>query len=227
MVPPPLDNLHLDFDTQDEKGNFYTAEGQLRYTVLPSTSSNNVVAAKSESSNRKVVHGASSMAGEGKTTALIARGHDQAIRLHFQDGVLYMALGADASVKHISESLAEMMKFTGAIESAEAVRNEKDLAKAVMGAACWFRGRRNVFLFDDIWPMETCTQGYLGELCNILTGSPDSRIAVTTRSRDIGSSIGSYVDFGARDMDSSGSIFMRLATNGSRGDDGVQELHLL
>lgn len=49
-----------------------------------------------------------------------------------------MSLGADASVKHITASLAEIMQFTGAKESAMAVQNETDLKKAVKSGAFGF-----------------------------------------------------------------------------------------
>lgn len=71
------------------------------------------------------------------TSALIALGHSEPVRSRFSDGVLYMALGANASDMQVIDSLFEFMKFTGAANSATALRNEVDLTKAVKAAALW------------------------------------------------------------------------------------------
>lgn len=224
-VLPMLHNLHLEFDARDEDGRFSAPEGELRSALLSSASSRPIIAARGAAGSA-TVHGASGMAGVGKTTALIALGHDDAVRKHFSDGVLYMSLGADASVEQIARSLSKIMKFTGARASAAAVRNQTDLSEAVEDAAIWFGGRRNLFLSDDVWPAKNCAEGYFPELRNILGGSPDSRIALTTRSRQIGSLLGSHVDFGARSPRGpiSISIFMLHAKTGSRPSEQVEKI---
>lgn len=129
-----------------------------------------------------------------------------------------MALGADASVQHIADNLAAMMKLTGASNIAPAVQNETDLKRAAKGAALWFQGKSILFLFDDVWPSKTCTKGYLPELRSILQGCPDSRIAITTRSLSFGESQGSHVEIAALDRigSDSASIFTKHGTSGSR-----------
>lgn len=196
-VPPLPDNLHVEFDTRDEEGNFCAPEGKLGSTLLSSTAARHVIVARG-GARPATLHGASGMAGAGKTTALIALGHDEAVRNHFGDGILYMTLGADASVESIARGLSKIMKFTGARSSAAMVRKQTDLSEAVEDAALWFPGQQNLFLIDDVWPTKSCTLGYLSKLRNILEGSPDSRIALTTGNRLIGSILGSHVDFGAR-----------------------------
>lgn len=47
------------------------------------------------------VHGVSGMAGVGKTTALIGLGHDDDIKTHFKDGVLFTKAGAFATVDRL------------------------------------------------------------------------------------------------------------------------------
>lgn len=167
-----------------------------------------------------VVHGATGMAGVSKTTALIALGHQKAVQTQFQDGVLFFQLGADASVKQITDCLADIMKYTGAVRSAAFVRNEIDLKKAADCAALWFRGRCNLFLIDDVWPTSDCTEGHLPKLRYILQGSPASRIVFSTRNVLIGSSASSHVDFDARDPlgPISTSIFKRYSAKGRRRD---------
>lgn len=128
-VPPLPENLYLEFNSLDEEGKFCAPDGELRSTVLSSTTSNHVIVAHGAATS-PVVHGATGMAGVGKTMALIALGHDEAIRTHLRDGVLFMSLGADASVEHVTRGLATMMKFTGAIASATAVRNQGNLSEA-------------------------------------------------------------------------------------------------
>lgn len=77
------------------------------------------------------------MAGVGKSVALIVLGHDEAVRDHFRDGTLYMAVGAKPSVEMITRYLSRMMGFTGARERerAAAVRKQTDLTEAVDNAA--------------------------------------------------------------------------------------------
>lgn len=210
VVPPLPDNVHVEFDSQDKTGQYRAPEGDLKATLLKSTSSNSVIAARGAATSA-VVHGASGMAGVGKTTALIALGHDKDVRSHFCDGGLFMTLGADVSVNQITDRLARIMKFTGARGSVAAVQNEIDLETAVNEAALWFQGKRNLFLVDDVWSTSSSNQGYLPQLRAILTGSTESRIVLTTRNRYIVSPIGSYIDFGARDVYGhiSRSIFMR------------------
>lgn len=183
FVPPLPDNLHLEFHTGDESKTHSALEGDLKCTLLKSLSSTCGKPASGAVSNA-VVHGASGMAGVGKTTSLIALGHDDYVRSGFFDGVLFMTLGADACVKTITAGLAEIMKFTGVNESDEAVRNEFDVKNAVNGAALWFQGKCNLFLIDDIWRTSSCYQGYLQLLRRILTGSTLSRVIVTTRNRE-------------------------------------------
>lgn len=138
------------------------------------------------------------MAGVGKTIALIALGHDKDVREIFKDGVLYMSLGANASVEVITRVLSKIMKFTGARSSADAVRNQADLTTAVKDTALWFFGKRNLFLVDDVWPTQNCSQEYLAQLHNILEGSPESRIVLATRNVHIGCFASSHVDFDSR-----------------------------
>lgn len=231
---PPLDEIfYLDFDSKDEEGNFCAPEGELRSTVLSSTTSHHLIVARGAASvsrgyavtgggtgTSSVVHGATGMAGVDKTMALIALGHDETIRKHFRDGILYLTLGADASVESITRGLSQIKKCTGPRDSAAAVREQTDPAEAIEDTAFWFQNRRNLFLIDDIWPTKNRDQGFIPELRNILRGSPDSRIVLTTRYRRSGSLIGSQVDFGARDPFGpiSMSIFMLKATAGCRRD---------
>lgn len=221
-VPPLPDNLYLEFDLRNEDGKFCAPEGDLKSVLLLSWSSSGVIAARG-AEKPGIVHGASGMAGVGKTMTLIALGHDKDVRDHFSDGILYITLGADASVKHITRGLSTIMKLAGASASADAVRYQTDLRTAVEDAALWFLGKRNLFLIDDVWPSKSCEYGFLPELRNILVGSPESRIVLTTRSVRIGSSAVSHVDFDARNPlgTISSSIFMQYATNGCR--DVVRE----
>lgn len=219
VVPPLPDNLFLDFSSQDESGEFCAPEGHLKSKVLKSASSNRVIAARGVG-RPEIVHGASGMAGVGKTMSLIALGHDKDLRHHFRDGILYLSLGADATVESITRGLYKIMKLTGATTSADAVRNQTDLTAAIEDAALWFFGKCNLFLLDDVWRTNSNANGFLPELRNILEGSPDSRLVLATRNVLIGSSVGSHVDFDARDPlgPTSTSMFMGYASSGCRTD---------
>lgn len=139
------------------------------------------------------------MPGVGKTLSLIGLGHDEDIRNHFEDGVLYMCVGAAATVGHVTSELCKIMRVTGANTTAAEVQTSNTLADAVSNAAIWFHGKQILFLIDDIWPIAASPDGYLPDLEGLLQGSPESRIVVSTRFLQVATKGGSHVDFGARD----------------------------
>lgn len=91
------------------------------------------------------------------------------------------------------------MRRTGATFSAAEVDSVPSLEASVSHASAWFRGKRILFLVDDVWPTRNRPEGYLSDLKLLLQGSPYSRMAISSRSRLIASSIGSHVDFDARE----------------------------
>lgn len=221
FVPPLPDNIYLDFDSQAENGKFRASEGDLKSTILLATSSTRTAGARS-SKRSAIVHGESGMAGASKTTALIALGHDDDVRSHFCDVVLFIALGADVSRKQISDNLAEIKG------SAAAVQIETNQEKAVAGASRRFQGKCNLFLIDDVWPHSISDHGYLPQLRKILTGNTHSRIVISTRNRDIVSMVGSHVDFDARDPlgPLSESMLIGYVSNGGIVDGGEKNQDL-
>lgn len=191
----------LDFESKDTGGNFSAPEASLKSLVFINATSNHAAMATGvrRLGAERRVHGVSGMAGAGKTMALIGLGHDEDIRTHFVDGVLYMSIGATATVEHVTGQLSKIMRVTGATESAASVLSSTFVADAVTKAAIWFQGKRILFVIDDIWPSSTSPEGYLPELEGLLRGSPESRIVISTRNLLISAHDGSRVDFGARD----------------------------
>lgn len=214
----------MDFSPSGRDGRIPAPEGTLKSLVLNSIVSNHVTVSRKAAFP---VHGISGMAGVGKSTALVALGHDADIREYFADGVLYMSLGANATKHHIACELNRIMRATGAKEGVLKDESTASLASAVAEAALWFQSRRILFLIDDIWPRGTRFQGSLPDMQGLLNGSPDSRIVISTRSKAIAASIGSYVDVGARAPRGTGSwnIFMSHAgLTSCFPDDVVQEV---
>lgn len=207
-------NIHLDYKSRDAEGNLFTPEATLKSTVFVGTDSGRITVARGASRPQGTlppVHGASGMAGVGKTTALIGLGHDEDVQAHFNDGVLYMSIGASATVGHVTTELWKMMRVTGATTSAAAVKSSKSLADAIAIATEWLREKRILFLIDDIWPTSTSPEGYLPDLRELLKESPESRMVVSTRSRQIAGKDGSHVDFGARNSCGQTALAMFLA----------------
>lgn len=134
MVPPLPDNLCMDFDSPH--AIFRGWDHEMKSKEL--SQSWKVIFVSSPSRSGASRNGVDlSTPGLGMTSALIALGHSEPVRSRFSDGVLYMALGANASDMQVIDSLFEFMKFTGAANSATALRNEVDLTKAVKAAALW------------------------------------------------------------------------------------------
>lgn len=195
-APPLLGAMCFDFESRDALGQFSAPEGSLRSLVLHSTNPNNVTVARGAISP---VHGVSGMSGVGKSTALVGLAHDSKIRDNFVDGILYVEVGAAATEKDIALTLSKIMRVTGATWSADEVKSASSLDTAVSDAAIWFNGKCILFPIDDIWPAPSRPEGYFAVLVNLLQGSPDSRMALSSRSRNIAVRTGSHVDFGARD----------------------------
>lgn len=200
--------VRLDFCSRDAKGKHSAPEGKFKYLISTSASSSPVTAATGAPSS---VHAVSGMAGVGKTISLAALGHDADLKKLFSDGILYMSLGGEATADKIIVDLDRLLRLTGATSTASKVKSASSLKDAVAEASIWFRGRRVLFLFDDIWPAAGRPEGHLNALKGILNGSPDSRIAITTRSRLVASRMGSHVDFGARDPQGPVSVAMFMA----------------
>lgn len=110
----------LDFESTNADGGLFAPEASLKSLVFMSTNSNRAAIATGA---RKVdaphrLTAASGLTGSGKTLALIGLGHDGDIKHHFEDGVLYLSIGAAAFLEHITSELNKIMRVTGATESA-------------------------------------------------------------------------------------------------------------
>lgn len=175
-----------------KKGECSTPEGKLRQYVFVSTDTKNFTVERGASSS---VHGALGMAGVGETTALIGPGHEGEMKAHFVDGVLYMSLGAAATKETVANELSKILELTGAVSRASEVASASSLSKAVSRTAIWFYGKRILFLIDDIWPSPGRPEGFLQELGGLIQGSPESRIAISTRCSTMAVKTGSHVDF--------------------------------
>ncbi len=82
----------------------------------------------------------------------------------------------------------------------------------------WFENRVCLFLVDDIWPAKNGKTSFFDRtLRQLLRESPESRMAISTRSTTIAQCAGSVVKFGARDALGlvSEKMFMAHATRGT------------
>ncbi len=201
--------VNLDFETRDAEGQFVTPEGVLKYKILSSISTKTAAAATGAPNP---VHGVVGMAGVGKTIALQSLTSDKDIRERFPDGIQYISLGQDATAQTAVKEIARAMTMTGASASIARVENSTSLNEAVTHAIKWFQDKRCLFLIDDMWPTDDSATGFLTDIRLLLQGSPESRMAVSTRSTKIAVGAGSIVDFAARDPlgPVSVAIFMRM-----------------
>lgn len=165
------------------------------------------------------------MADVGKTTALIGRGHDAEVKAHFVHGILFMSLGAAATEESVANELSKILELTGAESRASEVAAASSLSEAVSRTAIWFYGKRVLLLIHDIWLAPSRPQGFLPESGGLLQGSPESRIAISTRSTAIAINTGSNVDFDTRDPQGSVAvgIFMSHAMPDKEFDDDSVE----
>ncbi len=74
----------------------------------------------------------------------------------------------------------------GAAEDGNAkVEHSTSLKEAITHAIRWFQDKKYLFLIDDMWPTDDCRTGFLTDIRQLLKGSPESRMAVSTRSVSI------------------------------------------
>lgn len=149
-----------------------------------------------------------------KTTALIGLGHDSKNMAHFIDGVLFLSVGASVTEVGITCELCKIMPLTGSVSQASVVAAATSLSEAVSHAAMWFQGKRILFLIDDVGLRPGRPQGLMRKLSSLLQGSPDCRIAFSTRSTAIGVTTGSQVDFGA--LDPQGNVAVEIFMSHTR-----------
>ncbi len=218
-APAVSHTVHLDFHIKDEHGKFATPECALKRKVPSSVSSR---AVKYATGAVNPAHGVLGMAGVGKTIALEGLASDKYVCSLFTDGIQYLGLGQAASVQTAIQEIARVMRLTGATVSVAPVESSTSLREAVDYAFQWFQNKKCLLLIDDLWPTEACPTGYLFELRQLLRESPESRMAVSTRSTNIAVGAGSIVDFAARDPlgPVSVAIFMAHAMRCSRNNSG-------
>ena len=72
----------------------------------------------------------------------------------FSDGTYYISIGQDANLVAAITAVAAVVKASGGVVNYKEIREEQTLANAVSSAAEWFKGRKVLFLIDDLWPNE-------------------------------------------------------------------------
>ncbi len=200
--PITSDTIELDFDSKDEGGKPTTPEGLLKQSVL-----NEVVTAATGAASPAC--GVLGMAGVGKTVALQGLCRDKEVKEQFPDGIHYMKFGRDATLQTALREIVRILTATKATtEVKKDVRNSISLIEAVDYAAMWFKGTICLYLVDDLWPGQDLR---FQDLRRLLQGSPSSKMAISTRSREIARRAGAVVDFEAREPLGSVSvkIFMK------------------
>lgn len=146
----------------------------------------------------------------GKKNALLGLAHDEDIRDRFLGGILYISLGPEASGRTLLQALARIMRATGAVSRASAVETMYSVTDGVSGAAAWFRGKACLFLVSDVYPTQDKEVGFLPEIQNLLHGSPESRVVLSSKFRSLAANSGLTVDVECADTrgDTCASIFL-------------------
>ncbi len=128
-----------------------------------------------------------------------------------------MTLGQSATEQSVIGELKKIVVLTGGSKIGAVIGSCTARRDAVDFAVPWFEKRVCLFLVDDIWPVKNGRTSFLTDLRQLKRESPESRMAISTRSITIAQCAGSLVKFGARDPLGSVSenIFMAHATRGT------------
>lgn len=132
-VPPNPARLTLDYDSME------TPKGKLKAAVFV------------QSSGKTIGIFASGRGGVGKTCALRGLTTDPDVKEKFLDGTLYVPLGNDATEATVIKGVETIVDLTGNGRLAQRLRSLKSVEEATNKAAIWFKGRKCLFLIDDIW----------------------------------------------------------------------------
>ncbi|MBA2396035.1 MAG: tetratricopeptide repeat protein [Ktedonobacteraceae bacterium] len=115
--------------------------------------------------------------GVGKTTLAIALAHDEELRAHFYDGVLWAGLGPDPNVQG---QLRRWGRLLGLSNDAMAELNSSEAWATTLRTA--IGARQMLLIIDDAWQVE--------ESLAFKVGGPNCAHLVTTRFPAIGMSMG-------------------------------------
>lgn len=168
MVPSNPLHVVMDFSSVDSSGNPLTVEGSLKKAVFDPAAKMNVGAV------------ARGEGGVGKTCALRAIGLLDEVKTRFPGGVLYIQMGEDSGLTQLIEGLADIVESAGGFATADKVRSEKQLKKAVRHAGRWFEMYACLFLIDDLWCVNHIDEEAMAQLSRIALHQ-DSRIVYSSR----------------------------------------------
>ena len=115
--------------------------------------------------------------GVGKTTLAIALAHDEELRAHFHDGVLWAGLGPDPNIQG---QLRRWGRLLGLSNDAMAELNSSEAWATTLRTA--IGARQMLLIIDDAWQVE--------ESLAFKVGGPNCAHLVTTRYPAIGMSMG-------------------------------------
>jgi tetratricopeptide (TPR) repeat protein/transcriptional regulator with XRE-family HTH domain len=115
--------------------------------------------------------------GVGKTTLAIALAHDEELRAHFHDGVLWAGLGPDPNIQG---QLRRWGRLLGLSNDAMAELNSSEAWATTLRTA--IGARHMLLIIDDAWQVE--------ESLAFKVGGPNCAHLVTTRYPAIGMSMG-------------------------------------
>ena len=146
------------------------------------------------------VVGVAGMGGVGKTTALIGLAREPDIRKMFSDGgIHFMTVGKDTRPARVVASLKEIVRCSGGKKWSEKIDDNGSVESAVRTTSSWFRGRKALFILDDLWETSQNPLGYFKELWGLLDESTESHMLVSARSSTITSEAGTRIEFGPRE----------------------------
>ncbi|KAI0558990.1 disease resistance protein RGA3 isoform X1 [Gracilaria domingensis] len=143
----PLQNVVLDFASVIEKDVPLTPEGRIKRRILMRGSDADDVLA--------IV----GMGGVGKSTILKALANDEDVRERFCDGIHFISLGKDATIRTLLQELSRVLRCSG-VKTASSHpgaerKSDVEIKEAVRGAVdeglALFIGRSCLFLIDDVW----------------------------------------------------------------------------
>ena len=198
---------YLDFSTRE------TIEGEMMAKFLENVRGNSAGKTQCEYDHVTAVVGVAGMGGVGKTTALVGLAQHPEIRDIFSGGGIYfLVVGKDASPSKLVTDLKEMVIRSGGKKRCKEIDSNGSLESAVRTMSSWFKGRKALFILDDLWQTSSNQLGYFKVLTGLLHNCPESHMLISTRSDTIAMETSTRIEFEPRESTGSEAYGMFLAS---------------
>ena len=132
--------------------------------------------------------------GMGKSVALQSICHDRQIRATVRDGVHFLTLGKNATAQDLIHQFSMCARHAGYETISKDIMGMKSAEDAAREVSVIFKGKRVLFVFDDLWVSDRSETGFLREI-QVMGGMSEGAILFSTRDEELGRGVRQKIFF--------------------------------